>query len=52
MPVTKPPLTAWAVWKIHQADPDPGFLAEAYEPLVRAQEWWFTRSERPASWAC
>ncbi|WP_344577216.1 amylo-alpha-1,6-glucosidase [Nonomuraea roseoviolacea] len=45
VPVTKPPLTAWAVWKIHQADPDPGFLAEVYEPLVRAQEWWFTRSD-------
>lgn len=40
VPVTKPPLTAWAVWKIHEADPDPGFLAEVYPALVRAHTWW------------
>ncbi|MEV4224032.1 glycogen debranching protein [Nonomuraea sp. NPDC049725] len=45
VPVTKPPLTAWAVWKIHEADPDPAFLAEVFEPLARSQEWWFTRSD-------
>ncbi|MER6947307.1 glycogen debranching protein [Nonomuraea sp. NPDC000554] len=45
VPVTKPPLTAWAVWKIHERDPDPGFLAEVYEPLVRSQEWWFEHSD-------
>lgn len=45
VPVTKPPLTAWAVWKVHEADPDPDFLAEVYEPLVRSQEWWFEHSD-------
>ncbi|WP_250574122.1 amylo-alpha-1,6-glucosidase [Nonomuraea sediminis] len=45
VPVTKPPLTAWAVWKIHEADPDVGFLGEVYERLVRSQEWWFARSD-------
>ncbi|MGW4472025.1 amylo-alpha-1,6-glucosidase [Nonomuraea sp. NPDC004354] len=45
VPVTKPPLTAWAVWKIHEVDPDPDFLAEVFEPLVRSQEWWFTHSD-------
>ncbi|MGW2158058.1 amylo-alpha-1,6-glucosidase [Nonomuraea sp. NPDC001699] len=45
VPVTKPPLTAWAVWKIHEVDPDPAFLAEVYEPLVRSQEWWFAHSD-------
>ncbi|MER6579199.1 glycogen debranching protein [Nonomuraea sp. NPDC001023] len=45
VPVTKPPLTAWAVWKIHEVDPDPGFLAEVYEPLVRSQQWWFAHSD-------
>ncbi|MFI5530693.1 amylo-alpha-1,6-glucosidase [Kitasatospora sp. NPDC051853] len=45
VPVTKPPLTAWAVWKVHQADPDPEFLAEVYPKLVRAHEWWFTASD-------
>jgi hypothetical protein len=45
VPVTKPPLAAWAVWKVHEADPDPAFLAEVYRPLVRAHEWWFTHSD-------
>ncbi|GAA3030086.1 hypothetical protein GCM10020229_46880 [Kitasatospora albolonga] len=45
VPVTKPPLTAWAVWKVHRADPDREFLAEVYPKLVRAHEWWFTASD-------
>lgn len=45
VPVTKPPLTAWAVWKIHTVDPDPGFLREVYPRLVRSQEWWLTHSD-------
>lgn len=45
VPVTKPPLTAWAVWKIHEVAPDPGFLAEVYEPIARSQEWWLTVSD-------
>ncbi|MGC0415623.1 amylo-alpha-1,6-glucosidase [Embleya sp. AB8] len=45
VPVTKPPLTAWAVWKIHRAAPDPAFLAEVYEPIARSQEWWLTHSD-------
>ncbi|WP_143590557.1 amylo-alpha-1,6-glucosidase [Thermoactinospora rubra] len=45
VPVTKPPLAAWAVWKVHEAAPDPAFLAEVYEPLVRAQRWWFACSD-------
>ncbi|WP_439677845.1 amylo-alpha-1,6-glucosidase [Embleya sp. MST-111070] len=45
VPVTKPPLTAWAVWKIHRAAPDLDFLAEVYEPLVRSQQWWLTHSD-------
>lgn len=45
VPVTKPPLTAWAVWKIHEADPDLDFLAEVYPKLIRSQEWWFQHSD-------
>ncbi|MFJ8042417.1 amylo-alpha-1,6-glucosidase [Kitasatospora sp. NPDC096147] len=45
VPVTKPPLTAWAVWQVHLADPDRDFLAEVYPRLVRAHEWWFTDSD-------
>ncbi|WP_433243102.1 amylo-alpha-1,6-glucosidase [Streptosporangium sp. CA-135522] len=45
VPVTKPPLTAWAVWKIHEVAPDLGFLAEVYEPITRSHEWWLTVSD-------
>ncbi|MEV6977426.1 glycogen debranching protein [Kitasatospora sp. NPDC093806] len=45
VPVTKPPLAAWAVWKVHQTDPDLPFLAAAYPRLVRAHRWWFTASD-------
>ncbi|MYW04238.1 glycogen debranching protein [Streptomyces sp. SID3343] len=45
VPVTKPPLTAWAVWKIHEVAPDLAFLAEVYEPIVRSQQWWLTASD-------
>ncbi|MFG3054013.1 amylo-alpha-1,6-glucosidase [Kitasatospora sp. NPDC048239] len=45
VPVTKPPLAAWAVWKIHETDPDLPFLAAVYPGLVRAHEWWFAASD-------
>ncbi|GII62512.1 hypothetical protein Skr01_25970 [Sphaerisporangium krabiense] len=45
VPVTKPPVTAWAVWKVHEAAPDRDFLAEVYEPLVRWQRWWLACSD-------
>ncbi|WP_460370641.1 amylo-alpha-1,6-glucosidase, partial [Actinocorallia lasiicapitis] len=45
VPVTKPPLMAWAVWRIHTTDPDRGYLARVYPRLVAAQRWWFTASD-------
>ncbi|MFF7588674.1 amylo-alpha-1,6-glucosidase [Kitasatospora purpeofusca] len=45
VPVTKPPLAAWAVWKVHETDPDLPFLAAAYPRLVRAHRWWFAASD-------
>jgi putative isomerase len=39
--VTKPPIMAWAVLKIHEMHPDVNFLGEVYESLVRENKWWF-----------
>jgi glycogen debranching enzyme len=39
--VTKPPVMAWAAWKLHQTSPDPGFLEQAYPALRRWNNWWF-----------
>jgi hypothetical protein len=43
--VTKPPILAWAALKLHEIDPDPGFLQEIYTALVRLNAWWFTMND-------
>jgi hypothetical protein len=43
--VTKPPILAWAILKIHEAHPDLDFLKEIYTPLVRLNAWWFTMND-------
>ncbi|MGE5378102.1 MAG: amylo-alpha-1,6-glucosidase [Bacteroidota bacterium] len=43
--VTKPPIMAWAVCKLHDMHPDRGFLHEVYEALVSENRWWFERNE-------
>ena len=45
-PMTKPPLFAWAVWKLFEYDRDAAFLDEVYEPLCRWNDWWFTYNDR------
>lgn len=40
--VTKPPVTAWAAWKLHQVAPDTAFLQQAYPALRRWNNWWFS----------
>jgi hypothetical protein len=39
--VTKPPLIAWAVLKLHETSQHLDFLQEVYEPLKRWNQWWF-----------
>ncbi len=43
--VTKPPILAWAVLKLHETDPDLDFLQEVYVPLVRWNAWWFSMND-------
>jgi hypothetical protein len=43
--VTKPPILAWAVLKLHETDPDLDFLSEVYVPLVRLNAWWVTMND-------
>jgi hypothetical protein len=35
-----PPVGALCVWKMHQRNPDPAFLAAVYPQLVRWHDWW------------
>ncbi|MBN1312389.1 MAG: hypothetical protein JXB30_13305 [Anaerolineae bacterium] len=50
--VTKPPLIAWAVWKLYEHDGDREFLDEVYEPLVRWNNWWFEQNDPDSSGLC
>ncbi|MEX2161208.1 MAG: trehalase family glycosidase [Anaerolineales bacterium] len=50
--VTKPPLLAWAVWKLYQMDNDREFLDEVYEPMVRWNSWWFAHSDLDRNGLC
>lgn len=42
--IVQPPVHALAAWKVHQAEPDPAFLARIYPKLVAQQE--FLRASR------
>jgi putative isomerase len=50
--VTKPPLLAWAVWKIYQQDGDREFLDEIYEPMARWNRWWFEKNDLDHNGLC
>lgn len=43
--VTKPPILAWSVLKVHEAEPDLDFLREVYEPLQLENQWWFGQND-------
>jgi putative isomerase len=38
---TKPPLAAWAVWKVFEATGDTGFIKEMYPKLLKYHNWWY-----------
>lgn len=50
--VTKPPLIAWAAWKLYEQDGDREFLDEIYEPLVRWNDWWFEKNDVDGNGLC
>lgn len=50
--VTKPPLIAWAAWKLYQTSQDREFLDEIYEPLVRWNRWWFEANDLDFNGLC
>jgi len=50
--VTKPPLAAWAAWKLYERSGDREFLNEIYEPLVRWNRWWFEKNSANGGGLC
>jgi hypothetical protein len=50
--VTKPPLLAWAAYKLYEQDGDLEFLDEIYEPIVRWNNWWFEQNDTDSNGLC
>ena len=50
--VTKPPLIAWAAWKLFEQDGDTEFLDEIYAPIVRWNNWWFEKNDLDHNGLC
>jgi glycogen debranching enzyme len=50
--VTKPPLLAWAVWKLYEYDHDREFLDEMYGPMVKWNDWWFDKNDLDGNGLC
>ncbi len=50
--VTKPPLVAWAAWKLFELDQDVEFLNEIYENIKRNTDWWFDDNDGDGNGLC
>lgn len=45
VPLTKPPLAAWALRKVLECEDAPEYAREQLGRIVRSQDWWFERSD-------
>jgi hypothetical protein len=50
--VTKPPLIAWAAWKLYEFDHDREFLDEIYGPVVKWNNWWLEGNDSDGNGLC
>ena len=50
--VTKPPLLAWAAYKLYEHDGDREFMDEIYEPIMRSNKWWFENNDMDGNSLC
>lgn len=49
---TKPPLSAWAVWKVYQQDKDLNFLKELYPKIIKQHSWWYANRDHDKDGIC
>lgn len=45
VPLTKPPLAAWALRKVLEAEDAPDWARDQLRRVIRSQEWWFASSD-------
>jgi putative isomerase len=50
--VTKPPLIAWAAWKLYETSQDREFIQEIYEPIFRWNNWWMEKNDIDGDGLC
>ncbi|KUY30416.1 MGH1-like glycoside hydrolase domain-containing protein [Elizabethkingia ursingii] len=49
---TKPPLAAWAVWKVYEQTKDAGFVKEMYPKLIKYHQWWYENRDHDKNRLC
>ena len=49
---TKPPLSAWATWKVFEASQDVDFLKEIYPLIVLQHKWWYKSRDHDQDGLC
>jgi putative isomerase len=49
---SKPPLAAWAVNEIYEADHDLAFVKEMYDKLIKYHDWWFQYRDHNKNGVC
>ena len=49
---TKPPLSAWAIVKIYEKDPDLKFVKEFYPKLKKYHYWWYAKRDHDKDGLC
>jgi putative isomerase len=49
---SKPPLAAWAAWKIYEETKDKSFLKELYPKLVKYHKWWYDERDHNKNGLC
>ncbi|MEM7104319.1 MAG: trehalase family glycosidase [Bacteroidota bacterium] len=49
---TKPPLSAWAVWKIYKQTQDKAFLEEMYPKITKYHNWWYQYRDHDQNGLC
>lgn len=49
---TKPPLAAWAVWKVYETTGDKEFLREMFPKLMKYHTWWYEYRDHDDNGLC
>ena len=49
---SKPPLAAWAAWKVFEQTKDTSFLQQLYPKLAQYHQWWYTDRDHDQNGLC